>query len=85
MKDISDRPITAEQYIHTMDNYNKLVEKVLEMEKEIQPITLVRKIRYVIYEILANVFAVDFLIRILFGQSVFTIFRNIYSYILTLF
>lgn len=85
MKDISNRPITIEQYINAIEDYNNLVKKIISIEKETKYITLARKIRYVIYEILTDIIAINFLIQFLFGQSIFKIFRDIYSYILSLF
>lgn len=85
MKDISDRPITAEHFIHTIENYNKLVQKILIIEKEMSFMTIARKIRYIIYEIITDAIAFDLLIQVLFGQSIIMILRDIYSYILGLF
>ena len=85
MKNISDKPITVEQYMNTIEDYNKLVKKLISIEKETKYITLARKIRYITYEIFTDIFAINILIQFLFGHSVFEIFRNIYSYILSLF
>jgi len=86
---IEKENISVEQYLNTIDAYNKLIEKINKIEKETTYITLARKIRYIIYEIFIDIIGIYTLLNILFGLLFGTTFRdviiNIYSYIMGLF